>query len=528
LEIFGFAFLIYVKHTILVFRYQTQIIAIFSQYLPKPMKYTLNFLLFFFIQNISFAQKTTIHGKLPSMKGASVTIGRPTKWLVYDTPKTGFIETQIAQNGEFSLDLSAVEKEIIFLSIWDNLADKRLFFEYLYVSKGENLLVLEDFDKEVRISGKHNQLKGISNEHYITSMEQDSLPSRILTIINGFYENDKKIIETINSSEPTSSDFKEAWSYHLKYAQLATFYYNYGNKRLGNPAVNRNNDSWLSVINKLQKDAPICDDNALVAPSYHEFLRTFLMRKHDIVREDFYERPTLFYKEWFAGDSLKAKAVMEIDYTNQLKQKIIERYFTGKVKEYLYALLFDSMIQEQHFFNAKSVFSDFERQYPNSQYIKYFKKSIQEATARLENTISKKAVFLEGSTTAKWDNILEHFKGKTVFLDMWGTWCSPCRQEIEKNAAALKKHFEDKGVEFLYITNYDKSETKWKQLIAFYNLEGSHVFANEALTDEIMKKIKGSGYPSYAIIDKNGNIAKVEYPIDREILIQQIEETLKK
>ena len=111
---------------------------------------------------------------------------------------------------------------------------------------------------------------------------------------------------------------------------------------------------------------------------------------------------------------------------------------------------------------------------------------------------------------------------------MWGTWCSPCRQEIEKNAAALKKHFGGKGVEFLYVTNYDKSETKWKQLIAFYNLEGSHIFANEALTDEIMEKVKGSGFPSYAIIDKNGKIEKIEYPIDREILIQQIETTLKR
>jgi hypothetical protein len=43
-----------------------------------------------------------------------------------------------------------------------------------------------------------------------------------------------------------------------------------------------------------------------------------------------------------------------------------------------------------------------------------------------------------------------------------------------------------------------------------------------------MEKIKGTGFPSYAIIDKNGKIAKVEYPIDRKELIQQIEVTLKK
>ncbi len=499
----------------------------FTNYHPtNTMKYILPFLLFSFYYQ-STAQITVIRGKIPSMKGAEISVGRPTKWLVYDSQKAGFIESEIAQNGEFNLNLDAVDKEIVFVSIWDKQNDSRLFFQYLYLTKGDNLFLLEDFDKKIRISGKsekYNQLQGLKNEYFFANTEQDSLPNRIYKGITDNFQRFEKVIQDISESKQAPIDFVEAWNYHLKYFKLSAFYYTYGNS---SKAI-KNNKIWINQLNELRNDVEISDDKALSAPSYCELLRVFLMRKHDDLRDDYEERPSLFYKEWFDGDSLKGKAIMEIDYTNQLKQKIIERYFTGKVKEHLYALLFDSMIHDQHFFNAKSIFNAFERQFPNSQYIKYFKTPIQEAVARLENTMPKKAVILEGNTIAKWDNILENFKGKTVFLDMWGTWCSPCRQEIEKNAASLKKYFEGKGVEFLYITNYDKSETKWKQLIAFYNLEGSHIFADETLTDEIMEKVKGAGFPSYAIIDKNGKIARVEYPINREILIQQIEETLKR
>lgn len=492
------------------------------------MKLLFNTLLLFSLIYQATAQTTVIKGKIPSMKGAKISIGRPTKWLVYDTQTVGFIESEIAQNGEFTLNLGAMDKEIIFFSVWDKQNDSRLFFQYLYITKGDNLFLLEDFDKQIRISGKsekyNGQLQGLKNEYFYTNAEQDSLPNRVYNGITNNYQKFEKVIQGIEEYKQAPTDFIEAWNYHLKYFKLTSFYYTFGNSS----REIKSNKNWTNLLNELLSEVEVSNDKALNAPSYCEFLRIFLLRKSEEIRDDYEERPMLFYQEWFGGDSLKAKAVMEIDYTNQLKQKIIERYFSGKVKEHLYALLFDSMIHNQYFFNAKSVFNDFERQYPNSQYIKYFKKPIQEAAIRLENTVPKKAIFLEANTTAKWDNILEHFKGKTVFLDMWGTWCSPCREEIEKNAAALKKHFEGKGVEFLYVTNYDKSEAKWKQLIAFYNLEGSHVFANEALTDEIMEKVKGSSFPSYAIIDKNGKIAKVEYPIDRKELIQQIEMTLKK
>jgi len=53
---------------------------------------------------------------------------------------------------------------------------------------------------------------------------------------------------------------------------------------------------------------------------------------------------------------------------------------------------------------------------------------------------------LEGETLP-----LGHFQGKTVFLNIWATWCGPCRAEMP-SIERLKSAPEAEGVEFLLVT----------------------------------------------------------------------------
>jgi hypothetical protein len=59
-------------------------------------------------------------------------------------------------------------------------------------------------------------------------------------------------------------------------------------------------------------------------------------------------------------------------------------------------------------------------------------------------------------------------------------------------------------------------------------LEGTHLLANNKLTDDIMAKVKGNSFPTIFIIKKDGPFeqSKTEYPIQRDILIKQPEEYL--
>lgn len=496
------------------------------------MKSLFILLLCFLLFNQSFAQNTAIKGKLPGFSYGLVSLSRPTKSLMYDTPNIAVLKTNIDKTGAFSFNLEPIVDELVILKISDSTGNKTFLKQYLYIRKGYNLTLTEGSPTEMIISGNgadDNHLKGIETFYNIGETKQDSVPDRIYSAINNFYSRDKAVLDSISKIYHLSANCRDALQYHLKYARLSSFYHEYGNLRINmRDEVGRNKQSWENTLKKLQNEVELSDEKALVAPSYHKYLETFLDRKYEDAIDEFYDRPSDFYREWFANDSITAETTMKKDAMNQLKQKLIERHFTGKVKEQMYALLLDLMVESQLFANAEPIFNDFKLQFPKSEFSVYFEKSFADAIARYKNQLTDKMVFL--NNIKSWNDILNNFKEKTVLVDMWGTWCAPCRQEINQHSAALKKYFENKGLTFLYITNYDTDEEKWKQLIAFYNLEGSHIFASRNLSQEIMKNIKGTGYPTYAIIDKYGKVelSKTQSPIQRDALIQQIEEALKR
>ena len=109
------------------------------------------------------------------------------------------------------------------------------------------------------------------------------------------------------------------------------------------------------------------------------------------------------------------------------------------------------------------------------------------------------------------------------------TWCSSCRADIEKDSEALRGYFKGKNVVFLYVANHDqKREQEWKKLIAYYHMEGTHILANERLTNSIMNSIKATGFPTYLIIKKDGTYkgTKSQYPLDLQMTENELQAAL--
>ncbi len=106
---------------------------------------------------------------------------------------------------------------------------------------------------------------------------------------------------------------------------------------------------------------------------------------------------------------------------------------------------------------------------------------------------------------------LSNFKGKVIYIDLWASWCIPCREEtvhIKKLQAFYK---EKKEFLILSIAVLDK-EKNWITALKQDKPTWLQFFDNKNEAKEVF--LPGSGYsiPRFILIDKKGDILDFDAP----------------
>jgi thiol-disulfide isomerase/thioredoxin len=125
-------------------------------------------------------------------------------------------------------------------------------------------------------------------------------------------------------------------------------------------------------------------------------------------------------------------------------------------------------------------------------------------------------VFTPAEKINSFDSLLTKFRGKRLLIDLWATWCVPCKMEFGYNGpidSFCRRH----DVVRLYVA-FERGPTRnnVRRNVYAYNLKGDHVIANDTLINDITDRIfpTGGGYviPHYVLVDEKGDIVEKNAP----------------
>ncbi|MBI9068138.1 MAG: TlpA family protein disulfide reductase [Salinivirgaceae bacterium] len=214
------------------------------------------------------------------------------------------------------------------------------------------------------------------------------------------------------------------------------------------------------------------------------------------------------YIEYFTYKKIFSDEIREVyPYEASLArmQMVSAKISNPAIKNYLLYEILSSQIKYHGYKNAELLFKTFEMQYTDmdkkDELLKNYNKYRE-----LNNNKAAPNFKFEDINGIEYD--LSVFKGKYIYIDVWATWCLPCRKEapfFEKQ----KQAFINKNVEFVSLS-IDKKKSDWKEYLTVRPMDGNCFWIPnfESFLEQYMIKT----IPHFIIIDPNGNIVNADAP----------------
>lgn len=385
----------------------------------------------------------------------------------------------------------------------------------LYLEPGYDLKVILDTirDKTISFSGKGSEpnnynsqiskiYKTFERKGFFGELTPYQFIARLDSLRNDFASFHLRYCDSTNLAKRTSRILELN-----NKLMLISFKQNF---LLIHPIDSTSNDQYPEQLLNISKEIPFDDD-----------LLSFRM--------DNYAMVLLFYLDLEIKKPCRDgnKGIKNID---ELEPAIINdsilknRKYTEGVREFLIGRNIYSAMKSSGLTPVlDSLFIGFKKSNPTSDYLPQLQKLADKCLAISPGSVAPDII---GTTVDGKSFSLNELKGKVVYIDVWATWCGPCREEFSFSKKIQQQFEKNDNVVFLFVS-IDQDKAAWRKMVTYEKeLKGMHINLNE---EQIRIKYLIGGVPWYILIDHKGKIvnAKAARPSSGKVE-NEIRELLKK
>jgi thiol-disulfide isomerase/thioredoxin len=155
--------------------------------------------------------------------------------------------------------------------------------------------------------------------------------------------------------------------------------------------------------------------------------------------------------------------------------------------------------------------------------------NIKGITQHYSGLIALREAFPKGAPSPSFEGY-ENFKGGTtsladlkgvyVYVDVWATWCAPCKAEIPY-LKALESKLHDKNIAFVSLSidddrshkgSWEQAKADWKSMVADKQLSGVQIMAPKGWQSQFILDYQIKGIPRFILIDPDGMVVDPNAP----------------